>query len=578
MKRSQLLTGLLVVLLVALAAKAGRNWKDHEVALSSDERKKLDTFEGVLIDKADKLYGKGDYRTALPLYKRFLMEYPRSKIVAYAVLRKARCLHKDGKRFKAIKEYNEVLDYFPNHIKYASAALFFQGLAHWENGHKKDAMKCWAEMARDKDYRTHVLAATAINRLADHLAETNEVSKAIPYYKQVAIDFRRSNSSAADHAIDEVAKYYIATNPNEESLREFYEKVKTFHGRPRNIDGETIKNEDYWKMIRQRVERFGKYWDENDTDRRERFYRYWAQQMEGKFPSDDEFQIDLANYHYQHEKDRKKWFDRLDSQYANHQEKGAWGRTVRWIRLYADHETKVNEYYRKLDLTKMTNGQLITLMKVLYEDVGEQDMAANVFEKILLGKLTDEQKTDLAGYMARKDIKITEAICQSFKDKDLGQMVLLRGYKSAREYEKGIKLGKEVANIPDYSREALWITGEMYESTKKYKDAIRCYRQADDPPDTLWAIANCYEKAGEPNSAIAQLKEIEAFFKKVSPRAALAIAHVHGRSGGKKRTNTSYVAALRAVLKKYPKSSESSDAHNELERMNVKTGGGVDVE
>jgi hypothetical protein len=58
----------------------------------------------------------------------------------------------------------------------------------------------------------------------------------------------------------------------------------------------------------------------------------------------------------------------------------------------------------------------------------------------------------------------------------------------------------------------------------------------------------------------------------------LAIAHVHKRTGGKKPSNTEYVAALRAVLKKYPKSSESSDAHEELEDMNVKTGGGVDVE
>jgi tetratricopeptide (TPR) repeat protein len=578
MKRSQILTGLLVVLLATLAAKAGRDWKDHEVELSSDERKKLDTFEGVLIDKADKLYGKKQYRAALPLYKRFLMEYPRSKIVAYAVLRKARCLHKDGKRFKAIKEYNEVLDYFPNHVKYASAALFFQGLAHWQNGHKKDAMKCWAEMARDKDYRTHVLAATAINRLADHLAETNEVSKAIPYYKQVAVDFRRSNGSAANHAIDEVAEYYIKINPNEEELRKFYEQVKTFDGRPRSIDGKTVENENYWKTIRHRMERFGKYWGKDNRERRERMYRYWAGQMEGKFPKDDEFQIDVANYHFQHEKDRQKWFKRLDEQYVKFQEKGEYGRTVRWIQVYAAHESKVNEYYRKLDLDKMENGTLIRLMKVLYEDVGETDMASNVFGRVKLAKLSDEAKSELAEYMAKKDLKITEAICQNFKDKDLGQIVLLRCYQQAGEYEKGVKLGQEVANIPDYAREALWITGGMYQRMKKYKDAIRCYRQADDPPDTLWEIAACYEKAGQPKAAIAQLKEIEAFFKNISPRAALAIAHVHKRTGGKKPSNTEYVAALRAVLKKYPKSSESSDAHEELEDMNVKTGGGVDVE
>jgi hypothetical protein len=38
-----------------------------------------------------------------------------------------------------------------------------------------------------------------------------------------------------------------------------------------------------------------------------------------------------------------------------------------------------------------------------------------------------------------------------------------------------------------------------------------------------------------------------------------------------------YIAALRAVLKKYPKSGQSSSAHQELEKLNVRIGGGVDA-
>ena len=64
-----------------------------------------------------------------------------------------------GDMDKAIDEYEEVLDYFPNVINYASAALYRIGQCHWKNGDIKKAMKAWAEMANDKDYSRHPLAA-----------------------------------------------------------------------------------------------------------------------------------------------------------------------------------------------------------------------------------------------------------------------------------------------------------------------------------------------------------------------------------------------------------------------------------
>ena len=39
-----------------------------------------------------------------------------------------------------------------------------------------------------------------------------------------------------------------------------------------------------------------------------------------------------------------------------------------------------------------------------------------------------------------------------------------------------------------------------------------------------------------------------------------------------------YVQALRAVLKKYPESNESKEAHVELEKAGVKMGGGIDAD
>jgi TolA-binding protein len=59
-----------------------------------------------------------------------------------------------------------------------------------------------------------------------------------------------------------------------------------------------------------------------------------------------------------------------------------------------------------------------------------------------------------------------------------------------------------------------------------------------------------------------------------APRAAFQEAAYYKNAGLQKEA----IAAFRRVLKKYPKSSESSAAHLELERLGVRIGGGVDTE
>ena len=73
---------------------------------------------------------------------------------------------------------------------------------------------------------------------------------------------------------------------------------------------------------------------------------------------------------------------------------------------------------------------------------------------------------------------------------------------------------------------------------------------------------------------MAQLREVEGFFQKEAPEAGMRIAAAYRDTGDQKQ----YIAALRGVMKKYPASGQSSEAHQELERLGVKIGGGVDAE
>src|SRR4051794_13731903 len=110
----------LVVAVLTVCASAARTRAQVEVVkLTDEEFAKLDTFEAHTLAKADKVFNEKNWKQAGAEYDSFLLEFSKSPATPYALLRKARCLHLDGKRYEAIKEYTEVLDYFPNAIKFA---------------------------------------------------------------------------------------------------------------------------------------------------------------------------------------------------------------------------------------------------------------------------------------------------------------------------------------------------------------------------------------------------------------------------------------------------------------------------
>jgi tetratricopeptide (TPR) repeat protein len=124
----------------------------------------------------------------------------------------------------------------------------------------------------------------------------------------------------------------------------------------------------------------------------------------------------------------------------------------------------------------------------------------------------------------------------------------------------------------DLSARALRTRADLYrDRLARYDDAVKLYNLINDPPGTIWAIIDCYERGKKPEEAINACAEIENFFEKDAPAAALRKAQIWERAGNQQKS----VAACRAVLKKYPKHAVSSQAHQMLERFGVATGGGV---
>ena len=113
----------LLTLLVAASDVRAAEQAGQEIAYPGEAFAKLDTFEGVNLEDADKQYTAGDIKGAYAAYKAYSFEFPKSKALPYVLLRLGRCLHKLDKRNAAITAYQDVVDYFPDDVRYAGAGI-----------------------------------------------------------------------------------------------------------------------------------------------------------------------------------------------------------------------------------------------------------------------------------------------------------------------------------------------------------------------------------------------------------------------------------------------------------------------
>jgi TolA-binding protein len=556
-------TALALVVLCAAGVAA------PEASLSRKDFENLDPFEARSLARGDKAFGEAAWRLAKAEYDAFMLEFPKSTATAYALLRAARCLQMDNKRYEAIKAYHEVLDYFPDAIPYAAAALEYLGECHMQNGETSDAAKAWQELADDTDYRRQAVAADAIVGLAGMLLKNGDPAAAAQYYMQAALDFRQSNSKASQEAMAQALYVLVRVKPDAAKLSEFHAKAKGFDRNPR----QDTSDAEFWALARAKIRELGQFAKEDDEGRRQ-YYGYWADAMEGKRPADDDFQIDAASFRKAADGDVAAWTARLDREFAARQKEGDTARVVRWILAFAGHPEKMSEYYAKLNFSRMNNAQMVRLLMMLFQNSKTVEMGRAVYQKLDFGKMSDRDKIQLARDFRQIDEAIVVDVCGRVSDPELGRMELLRYYHFQRNSAKGVALADECAGAPACAREAYYMKGELLQWAHKFPEAVQAFKMADNPPATLFKIAECLARMGQIEQAVAQLSEVENFFKREAGRAALQIAYVYRDAGKRDR----YVAALRGVMKKHPKSGQSSAAHQELERLGIRIGGGVDAE
>jgi len=560
----------LCCLLLATAASLSAQRAGDEITFPADAYKMLDTFEALNLEDANKLYNQKDYKGAFAAYRAYSFEFPQSRSMSYVLLRMGRCLHQLEKRNAAIKAYQDVVNYFPDDVRYAAAALFHIGECHGQNGDVDKQTAVWARMVKDKDYVSQPNSGTALTHLGKAMEALGKHEEAAGYHWRTAVNFLNSNPRAAGDARDAVRFHYAVRSPNHEKLSQFYQEASDFEGRGRNLE-DTGADPRYWSAVLNTVLKAA------EGEALEKAAAYWTAKMGTRFEDNDDLRKLWCDAQLAHEKDPERWKSRLQTLYAA--KPASLERVLQWCRYYSPVPELRSEFFAKEAgslLSDLASGERMQLMNDL-RGLRMDEEVRLVMRGFDTRGLSDEEIdrfVNFAAHYESEDVilrhinRMQDPLAATKARFDYYQS---RSHRNPPFMEKALVEIPELKKSPKYAGQQLsWDEGRLLQGLGRYEEAIKAYRSSNREPDATWAIAECLERMKNYPEAIKTLREIESVGGNVASRASLEIAKVYRAAGDKARE----VDQLRIVLRRYPESGESSEAHRTLENYGVALIGG----
>ena len=546
-----------------------QNQAGQEISFPPQQFSKLDTFESVNLEEADKLFKKPDYQGAYAAYKAFSFEFPKSKALPYVLLRQGRCLHKLDKRNAAIKAYQDVIDYFPDDVAYAAAALFPIGECHGQNGEEEKQTATWARLVKDDAYVTQPNSGTALVHLSSAMEKLGKFEEATEYQWRTAVAFLKSNPSAAAAARAAVLKHYATRTPNHDKLKEFYIAASGFDGQGRNTD-RPQEDARYWTSVLQSVLNTAS--DSRDTNA-----AYWSAKISDLFADNDDLRILAINTNAIHEKDTSAWVARLEKQLIS--KPVTIDRLIKFSsQLRADPKQR-SAFFTKHStplLTSLKPSELVDLIAKLIHPHQMQEEAQTVIRSVRTDTLSDaeiQRFAMLVGYyQTEEDVLryIARIKDSALATKTRFDYYLSKSHRNAPYQEKALAEIPELSKIPKYADGLTWTKASLLKQLGRYEEAIDAFRSANKQPDSTFEISECYVGLKQYDQAIKTVSDLESVGGSVASQASLRVADIHRISGDKAKE----VAQLRTVLRRYPKTGESAKAHDRLEAYGVALVGG----
>ena len=566
---------LIFVLGILAAALAGRistaaDKASDELVYPSEDFARLDTFEAVAVEDADKLFGKKDYRGAYAAYKAYTFEFAKGEALPYVLLRMGRCLHLLGKRNTAIKAYQDVVDYFPDDVRCSAAALYYLGQCHAQNGNEAKSLATWARLVKDKEYVAQPRSGSALASLAAAMEKRGDYEEAASYRWRTAVAFRESNEHAAAAARNSVVHHYTIRAPSHEKMLRFCNEVGGFGWRT-----SIAKPEDsaaYWShifstLLNARVK----------PEEKAAAARYWGGQMGDRFTDNESLRVSWFNVLLAHEKDQQQWTARMETQFKL--KPVTIDRVKQWLHYYGRSQQARIAFYAEHGeplVDGLNTEARVALMKQLRHPYGMHDQALAVLRTVRTDGMDDAQLSDYANFAAiyeGEDAFLR--IVGKIKDKVTAARVRFDFYYSKSHRHGGFqeKALQEVALLgksPDHAQAIVWPHATLLQWQGRHEAAIKLYQSANRQPDSTWAVIGCRIALKQYDQAVKLTRELESLGGDVAASACLKAADIYRTAGDKKKE----VQQLQLVLRRYPKSGYSSQAHDRLESYGVKIIGG----
>lgn len=557
--------------LLAAACLFAQNQAGQEITYPGEAFAKLDTFEGVNLEDADKLFTKGDFQGAYAAYKAYSFEFPKSKALPYVLLRLGRCLHKLDKRNAAIKSYQDVVDYFPDDVAYAAAALFRIGECHGQNGEEEKQTAVWARMVKDDGYVTQPNSGTALIHLGTEMQKLGKHGEAAEYQWRTAVAFLKTNPNAARAAREAVIRHYVVRSPNHEKLKEFYIAASGFDGQGRET-GKPEEDARYWTAVM--------YYaiDKNhDAALREKACAYWTAKLGDRFTDTDDLRRLWCDATLVHEKDPAGWQARMEKQFAV--KPATIARVLQWCGYLKPDPTYRSAFFAKQTkplLASMKPVELMELMANLQHPHQMHEEAQLVMRAVRTDGMTDEEIKRFAmlaaNYQTEEEVlrHLARIKDKLYATKARFDYFLSRSRRNPPYMEKALAEIPELLKSPQYADGLTWTKATLLQGLGRHEEAIEAFRAANKQPESTWEIAQCLRAMKQFDQAISTISELESLGGPIASRASLEVANIHLSAGDKAKE----VGQLRTVLRRYPKTGESATAHDRLEAYGVALVGG----
>ena len=543
----------------------------QEILYPGEAFAKLDTFEGVNLEDADKLFIAKDFNGAYAAYKAYSFEFPKSKALPYVLLRQGRCLHKLDKRNAAIKAYQDVVDYFPDDVAYAAAALYYIGECHGQNGEAEKQTAVWARMVKDDGYVTQPNSGTALIHLGTEMQKLGKHEEAAEYQWRTAVAFLKTNPNAADAARKAVIRHYVVRSPNHEKLKEFYIAASGFDGQGRDT-GKPEEDARYWTAVMYYV------LDKNeDAAAREKSCAYWTAKMADRFTDNDDLRRLWCDATLVHEKDPAGWQARMEKQFA--MKPATIARVVQWCGYLMPDPAYRSAFFAKQTkpmLASMKPAELMDLMGNLQHPHQMHEEAQLIMRAVRTDGMTDEEIKRFAmlaaNYQTEEEVlrHLARIKDKAFATKARFDYYLSRSYRNPPYMEKALIEIPELLKSPKYADGLTWTKATLLQGLGRHEEAIEAFRAANRQPDSTWEIAQCLRALKQYDQAIKTVSELESLGGPIASRASLEVANIYQSSGDKAKE----IGQLRTVLRRYPKTGESGTAHDRLESYGVALVGG----